>query len=164
MQLIACTYMLKIIKNNEILDSTENLILQLASLITVKGHFIFYGSHSSVIFFLIIPQIFQSQAELNCLLTYTTSVANNISPVNINHKKKRKKRVQCLLWDSVPNHTLSDHKKIPLRISGLIGKYMSNQDFWVGLYQSSNRVSRENILKECTMTRRAWSNQPFLML
>jgi len=51
MQLIACTYMLKIIKNNEILDSTENLILQLASLITVKGHFIFYGSLSSVIFF-----------------------------------------------------------------------------------------------------------------
>lgn len=51
MPLIACTYMLKIIKNNEILDSTENLILQLASLITVKGHFIFYGSHSSVIFF-----------------------------------------------------------------------------------------------------------------
>jgi len=89
MQLIACTYMLKIIKNNEILDSTENLILQLASLITVKGHFIFYGSHSSVIFFLIIPQIFQSQAELNCLLTYITSVANNISPVNINHKKKK---------------------------------------------------------------------------
>lgn len=117
----------------------------------------------AVWFFLIIPQIFQSQAELNCLLTYTTSVAN-ISPVNINHKKKRKKRVQCLLWDNVPNHTLSDHKKIPLCISGLIGKYMSNQDFWVGLYQSSNHVSRENILKECTMTRRAWSNQPFLML